>query len=95
MEFCIYKPRKVDERILTKCEISRASRTRRQRDFIEKNWIWSQTTFNFRYFIIRTPTFSRNGRYVMTYNGEIYNFKEFYPVKSNGFDIKTTSDTGF
>ena len=30
----------------------------------------------------------------MVYNGEIYNFKEFYPeLKSNGFDIRTTSDT--
>jgi hypothetical protein len=29
--------KKVDERILTKCRFSRASRTRRQRDFLEKN----------------------------------------------------------
>ena len=30
----------------------------------------------------------------MTYNGEIYNYKEFYPeLKSNGFDIETTADT--
>ena len=40
------------------------------------------------------PFLSENGRYVMVYNGEIYNFKEFYPeLKSNGFDIRTTSDT--
>lgn len=40
------------------------------------------------------PFLSNDGRYVMTYNGEIYNYKEFYPeLKSNGFDIVTTSDT--
>ena len=40
------------------------------------------------------PFLSENGRYVMVYNGEIYNYKDFYPeLKSNGFDIKTNSDT--
>jgi asparagine synthase (glutamine-hydrolysing) len=40
------------------------------------------------------PFLSENGRCSMVYNGEIYNYKEFYPeLKSNGFDIKTTSDT--
>jgi asparagine synthase (glutamine-hydrolysing) len=40
------------------------------------------------------PFLSGDGRYVMVYNGEIYNFKEFYPeLKSNGFDIRTSSDT--
>jgi asparagine synthase (glutamine-hydrolysing) len=40
------------------------------------------------------PFFSDNGRYVLVYNGEIYNFKDFYPeLKSSGFDIKTSSDT--
>jgi asparagine synthase (glutamine-hydrolysing) len=40
------------------------------------------------------PFLSNDGRYVMTYNGEIYNYKEFYPeLKSNEFDIETTSDT--
>lgn len=40
------------------------------------------------------PFFSEDGRYVMVYNGEIYNYKEFYPeLKISGFDIKTTSDT--
>lgn len=30
----------------------------------------------------------------MVYNGEIYNFKDFYPeLRSNGFDIRTSSDT--
>ncbi len=40
------------------------------------------------------PFHSDDGRYVMTYNGEIYNFAAFYPeLKTNGFDIKTSSDT--
>ncbi|WP_426091621.1 asparagine synthase (glutamine-hydrolyzing) [Flavobacterium sp. DSR3-2] len=40
------------------------------------------------------PFFSEDGRYIMVYNGEIYNYKEFYSeLKSSGFDIKTTSDT--
>ncbi|MEO8515723.1 MAG: asparagine synthase (glutamine-hydrolyzing) [Flavobacterium sp.] len=40
------------------------------------------------------PFLSEDGRFVMVYNGEIYNFKDFYPeLRSNGFDIKTSSDT--
>ena len=40
------------------------------------------------------PFSSDDERFVMVYNGEIYNFKEFYPeLKSNGFDIKTGADT--
>ena len=40
------------------------------------------------------PFLSEDGRYSMVYNGEIYNFKDFYSeLKSNGFDIKTCSDT--
>ncbi len=40
------------------------------------------------------PFLSEDGRYAMVYNGEIYNFKEFYPeLRSKGFDIKTHSDT--
>jgi len=40
------------------------------------------------------PFLSDDGRYAMVYNGEIYNFKDFYPeLRSNGFDIKTGSDT--
>ena len=40
------------------------------------------------------PFLSEDGRYAMVYNGEIYNFKEFYSeLKSKGFDIKTHSDT--
>lgn len=40
------------------------------------------------------PFLSDDGRYVMVYNGEIYNFKDFYSeLKSSGFDIRTSSDT--
>lgn len=40
------------------------------------------------------PFRSDDGRYSMVYNGEIYNFKSFYPdLKANGFSIKTSSDT--
>ena len=40
------------------------------------------------------PFLSDDGRYVMVFNGEIYNFKDFYAeLKSKGFDIKTNSDT--
>ena len=40
------------------------------------------------------PFLSEDGRYAMVFNGEIYNFKSFYSeLKSNGFDIRTHSDT--
>lgn len=40
------------------------------------------------------PFLSEDGRYAMVYNGEIYNFKAFYPeLKSKGFNITTHSDT--
>jgi asparagine synthase (glutamine-hydrolysing) len=40
------------------------------------------------------PFCSENGRYVMVFNGEIYNYKDFYSdIKANGFDIKTGSDS--
>ncbi|NHM06158.1 asparagine synthase (glutamine-hydrolyzing) [Flavobacterium sp. CYK-4] len=40
------------------------------------------------------PFLSEDGRYAMVFNGEIYNFKDFYAeLKSHGFEIKTHSDT--
>jgi asparagine synthase (glutamine-hydrolysing) len=40
------------------------------------------------------PFLSENRRYVMVFNGEIYNYKSFYSeLKSKGFPIKTGSDT--
>jgi len=40
------------------------------------------------------PFISPCGRFILIYNGEIFNFKEFYPeLKLKGFDIKSNSDT--
>ena len=40
------------------------------------------------------PFFSDDGRYVMVFNGEIYNFRSFYAeLKSKGLEIRTGSDT--
>lgn len=40
------------------------------------------------------PFLSENGRFAMVYNGEIFNYKDFYPeLKSKGFELKTKSDT--
>ncbi len=40
------------------------------------------------------PFASEDQRYILVFNGEIYNFTDFYPeLKSNGFSIKTHSDT--
>ena len=89
--------KKVDERILTKMRDSLEHRGPDDKGiFIEKN-----IGFGHRRLSIldissagHQPFLSEDGRYVMTYNGEIYNFKDFYPeLKSRGFDIKTTSDT--
>ncbi|TRX13560.1 asparagine synthase (glutamine-hydrolyzing) [Flavobacterium gawalongense] len=89
--------KKVDERILTK-----------MRDLLEHRgpddkglFIENNIGFGHRRLSIldvssagHQPFLSDDGRYVLVYNGEIYNYKEFYPeLKSNGFDIRTTSDT--
>lgn len=40
------------------------------------------------------PFFSENGRYVIIFNGEIYNYQSFYPeLKSKGITLKSGSDT--
>jgi len=40
------------------------------------------------------PFLSDDGRYVMVFNGEIYNYKSFYAeLKGHGLDIRTGSDT--
>lgn len=89
--------KKVDERILTKMRDSLEHRGPDDKGlFIEKN-----IGFGHRRLSIldissagHQPFFSDDQRYVMVYNGEIYNFKEFYPeLKSSGFDIRTSSDT--
>ncbi len=89
--------RKVDERILIKMRDSLEHRGPDDQGlFLDNN-----VGFGHRRLSIldvseagHQPFLSENGRYSMVYNGEIYNYKEFYPeLKSNGFDIKTTSDT--
>lgn len=89
--------KKVDERILTKMRDSLEHRGPDDQGlFIENN-----IGFGHRRLSIldvstagHQPFLSDDGRYILVYNGEIYNFKEFYPeLKSNGFDIKTNSDT--
>ena len=89
--------KKVDRRILTKMRDSLEHRGPDDSGvFIENN-----IGFGHRRLSIldvsaagHQPFLSDNERYVMVYNGAIYNFKEFYPeLKSNGFDIKTSSDT--
>ncbi|RBN50213.1 asparagine synthase (glutamine-hydrolyzing) [Flavobacterium psychrolimnae] len=89
--------RKVDERILVKMRDSLEHRgPDYQGVFLDNN-----IGFGHRRLSIldvsaagHQPFLSENGRYSMVYNGEIYNYKEFYPeLKSNGFDIRTTSDT--
>ncbi len=40
------------------------------------------------------PMFSADSRYVIVYNGEVYNYKELtYKLKDKGASLKTTSDT--
>lgn len=42
----------------------------------------------------RQPFFSADGRYVIVYNGEIYNYQEFIPeLEKKGYRLKTSTDT--
>lgn len=89
--------KKVDERILTKMRDSLEHRGPDDKGlYIENNIGLGHRRLS----ILdvssagHQPFLSDDGRYVMVYNGEIYNFKEFYPeLKSNGYDIRTHSDT--
>lgn len=89
--------KKVDERILTKMRDSLEHRGPDDKGlFMENNIGLGHRRLS----ILdvssagHQPFLSDDGRYVMVYNGEIYNFKDFYPeLKTNGFDIKTSSDT--
>jgi asparagine synthase (glutamine-hydrolysing) len=89
--------KKVDERILTKMRDSLEHRGPDDKGlFIENNIGFGHRRLSILDVSIagHQPFLSDDGRYVLVYNGEIYNFKEFYPeLKSNGFDIRTTSDT--
>jgi asparagine synthase (glutamine-hydrolysing) len=89
--------KKVDERILTKMRDSLEHRGPDDKGlFIENNIGLGHRRLSILDVSLagHQPFLSEDGRYVLVYNGEIYNFKEFYPeLKSNGFDIRTTSDT--
>ncbi|MFV8373957.1 asparagine synthase (glutamine-hydrolyzing) [Flavobacterium sp. LB1P71] len=89
--------KKVDERILTKMRDSLEHRGPDDKGlFIENNLGLGHRRLSILDISLagHQPFLSEDGRYVLVYNGEIYNFKEFYPeLKSNGFDIRTTSDT--
>jgi asparagine synthase (glutamine-hydrolysing) len=89
--------KKVDERILTKMRDSLEHRGPDDKGlFIENNIGLGHRRLSILDVSAagHQPFLSDNGRYVMVYNGEIYNFKDFYPeLKNNGFDIRTSSDT--
>jgi asparagine synthase (glutamine-hydrolysing) len=89
--------KKVDERILTKMRDSLEHRGPDDKGlFIENNIGLGHRRLSILDVSAagHQPFLSDDGRYVMVYNGEIYNFKDFYPeLKTNGFNIKTSSDT--
>ena len=95
--FHLQSQKKVDERTLTKMRDSLEHRGPDDKGlFIEKNIGLGHRRLSILDVTLagHQPFLSENGRYVMVYNGEIYNFKDFYPeLRSNGFDIKTSSDT--
>jgi asparagine synthase (glutamine-hydrolysing) len=88
--------KKVDERILTKMRDSLEHRGPDDKGlFIENNIGLGHRRLS----IIdissagHQPFLSDDGRYIIVYNGEIYNFKDFYPeLRSHGLNIKTSSD---
>ncbi|MFV8393783.1 asparagine synthase (glutamine-hydrolyzing) [Flavobacterium sp. LB2P6] len=89
--------KKVDERVLTKMRDSLEHRGPDDKGlFIENNIGLGHRRLSILDVSLagHQPFLSEDGRYVLVYNGEIYNFRVFYPeLKSNGFDIRTTSDT--
>jgi asparagine synthase (glutamine-hydrolysing) len=89
--------KKVDERILTKMRDSLEHRGPDDKGlFVENNIGFGHRRLSILDVSLagHQPFLSEDGRYVLVYNGEIYNFKEFYPeLKSSGFDIRTNSDT--
>jgi asparagine synthase (glutamine-hydrolysing) len=93
----IQSQKKIDERVLTKMRDSLEHRGPDDKGlFIENNIGFGHRRLSILDVSLagHQPFLSEDGRYVLVYNGEIYNFKEFYPeLKRNGFDIRTTSDT--
>lgn len=95
--FHLQAQKKVDERILTKMRDSLQHRGPDDKGiFIDRNIGLGHRRLSILDVSAagHQPFFSDNGRFVMTYNGEIYNYKEFYSeLTRNGFNIKTNSDT--
>ena len=95
--FHLQSQKKIDSRILTKMRDSLEHRGPDDRGiFIENNIGLGHRRLSI--LDVSTaghqPFLSDDERFVMVYNGEIYNFKDFYPeLKSNGFDLRTSSDT--
>jgi len=89
--------RKVDERILTQMRDALEHRGPDDKGiFIENNLGFGHRRLSILDVTAagHQPFLSEDGRYVIVFNGEIYNFKDFYPeLRSNGFEIKTHSDT--
>ena len=89
--------KKVDERLLTKMRDTLEHRGPDDKGlFIENNIGLGHRRLSILDVSVagHQPFLSDDGRYVMVYNGEIYNFKDFYPeLRTNGFAIKTASDT--
>ena len=89
--------KKVDERILTKMRDSLEHRGPDDKGiFIANNIGLGHRRLSILDVSLagHQPFLSDDERFVMVYNGEIYNFKSFYPeLKNNGFDIRTSSDT--
>ena len=89
--------KKVDERLLTKMRDTLEHRGPDDKGlFIENNLGLGHRRLSVLDVSVagHQPFLSDDGRYVMVYNGEIYNFKDFYPeLRTNGFAIKTASDT--
>ena len=95
--FHLQPKKKIDERILVKMRDALEHRGSDDKGlFIENNLGLGHRRLSILDVSLagHQPFLSDDERYVMVYNGEIYNFKTFYSeLKSNGFDIKTTSDT--
>jgi len=89
--------KKIDEHLLTKMRDSLEHRGPDDKGlFIEDNIGFGHRRLS----ILDTsnaghqPFFSDDRRYMMVFNGEIYNFKDFYPeLKNHGFSIQTHCDT--
>ncbi|WP_158727679.1 MULTISPECIES: asparagine synthase (glutamine-hydrolyzing) [unclassified Flavobacterium] len=95
--FHLQNQKKVDERLLLRMRDSLEHRGPDDKGvFIDKNIGLGHRRLSIIDLTIagHQPYISEDGRYIMVYNGEIYNYKSFYSeLKNNGLIIKNTSDT--